>query len=95
MCTSHSRPGRDALPSLGRQTWQGLADMPCLGQVTPCQGWVGPPSQDQVDVWRQGLVALPQGQKDTLDHDLVDMLHRDLVAMCCPWPEDQEATFSI
>jgi hypothetical protein len=37
----------------------------------------------------------PQGQEDTSGHDLVDMLHWDLVAMCRPWPEDQEVTFSI
>lgn len=37
----------------------------------------------------------PQGQEDTSGHDLVDMLHWDLVAMCRLWPEDQEVTFSI
>ena len=46
--------------------WQGLVDMPCLGQVDkPCQGWVATLSQDQVDMWRQGLVVRHPGPRRT------------------------------
>lgn len=63
---------------------------------TPCQGRVVTLLQDQVDIWRQGLVStVPWDQEDTPGCGLLDMLHRDMVGVCRPWPEDQEANFSI
>lgn len=50
---------------------------------TPCQGWVATPLQNQVDMWRQGLVSMvPWGQEDASGRGLLDMLHQDLVV----WP---------
>ena len=84
-------------PAWADRTWQGLVDMPCLGQVdNSCQGWVGPLSQDQVDVWRQGLVVhCPRVKRTCWTMTWWTCCVWDLVAMCRPWPEDQEATFSI
>ena len=49
-----------------------------------------------MDMRCQGLVStVPWGQEDTSGCGLLDMLHQDLVGVCRPWPEDQEANFSI
>ena len=50
----------------GDRPWQGLVDTSRLGEVDkPCQGWVATLSQDQVDVWRQGLVVCCPGARRT------------------------------
>ena len=74
--------------------WQGLVDMPCLGQPPPGLGGNTVPGPGGHVAPGPGGTP-PRAQEDTSGHDLVDMLHWDLVAMCRPWPEDQEATFSI
>ena len=81
----------------GDRPWQGLVDTSRLGEVDkPCQGWVATLSQDQVDVWRQGLVVCCPGARRTRRAmTWWTCCVWDLVAMCRPWPEDQEATFSI
>ena len=75
------RPGGDAMPWPGGQAMPGLG-----GNTVPGPGGHVAPGPGGTP---------PRAQEDTSGHDLVDMLHWDLVAMCCPWPEDQEATFSI
>ena len=51
---------------------------------------------DLVDTLRLGQVDKPcQGPVATLPQGLAYVLHQDLVGVCRPWPEDQEANFSI
>lgn len=86
---------RRVRPWLEPQSWYRHLTLWDLAE-TPCQGWVATPLQNQVDMWRQGLVSMvPWGQEDTSGRGLLDMLHQDLVGVCHPWPEDQEANFSI
>lgn len=85
---------RQVQPWLEPQSWCRHLTLRDLAEM-PCQGRVATPLQDQVDMQRQGLVStVPWGQ-DTSGHGLLDMLHQELVGVCHPWPEDQEANFSI
>ena len=86
---------RQVQPRLEPQSWCRHLTLRDLAEM-PCQGWVATPLQDQVDMRCQGLVStVPWGQEDTSGCGLLDMLHQDLVGVCRPWPEDQEANFSI
>lgn len=74
-------PGGHAMPWPGGQAMPGLG-----GNTVPGPG-------GRLEPGPGGMP--PRGQEDTSGHDLVDMLRWDLVAMCRPWPEDQEATFQF